>query len=182
MQVEQDGKVIFIRTWVASDGISTVQFLDQKSAEIYSAETGFPMADMFVVGIPLILKQIEEADPSLYIAEATPWVSELYHPEVSDELTWHDSEQLLLPYLSDVEATNSEEIEQPLSSELVAKIGTASYLLDWPFRDLAASTTEFLNAVLAYVETGLGPNGVELSREEAMQKAFEATGTKRFID
>ena len=146
--------------WVASDGITTVRFSDQKSAEIYCAQTGWNFSEML-----LVRQQVTVSEDGAIIVE--PWCNRM-DPNVECEVEGTWSETTYIPPANSMADGSTSEDDLPVTynSAHLREVGIASELLNWDFRDLAATETVRLNETLAYVMRCIN-EGTKPSQQEA---------------
>ena len=150
---------MFMDLWVATDGITTVRFSDYQSAEIYCAQTGWQTSDLYK-----IRQQVTVSEGGAITVE--PWCNRM-DPDVDTEIkgSWSEDGTFLPPAVSVASGQSEDDIPVIYSSTFLAKLGRASEMLDWDFRDLAATETNKLSEVLAYVEKCI-PAGKKPNRQE----------------
>jgi len=137
---------MFMDTWVATDGITTVRFSDLQSAEIYCAQTGWQTSDLWCIRQQLIVTPDGES------AIVEPWCNRM-DPDVDTEVqgTWLDH-VFVPPANSVANGTSEDDVPVTYSSEYLRQLGSISERLRWDFRDLAATEPTIYNNLVAYVK------------------------------
>jgi len=132
--------------WVATDGITTVRFSDQQSAEIYCAQTGWQVSDLYV-----IRQQVTVSSEGAITVE--PWRPRM-DPDVDTEVkgAW-SSDGVWLPPLNSMADGYVSEDDLPVTwrSEYLKELGAIAEQVKWDYRDLAASEEGNLAKLFIYV-------------------------------
>jgi hypothetical protein len=132
--------------WVATDGEITVRFSDQQSAEIYCAQTGWNVSDLYV-----IRQQVTVSSEGAITVE--PWRPRM-DPDVDTEVkgAW-SSDGVWLPPLNSMSDGSTSIDDEAITwrSEYLKELGAISEQLNWGFRDLAASESGNLWKLVTYV-------------------------------
>jgi len=120
--------------WVATDGITTVRFSDQQSAEIYCAQTGWQVSDLYV-----IRQQVTVSSEGAITVE--PWRPRM-DPDVDTEVkgAWSSD-----GYVSE------DDLPVTWRSEYLKELGAIAEQVKWDYRDLAASEEGNLAKLFIYV-------------------------------
>jgi hypothetical protein len=155
MQAENTQTKLYIGTWVATDGITTIRFLDLDSAKNYCSETGWPPEDMQYIATELTISE----QLGLQLATPQEWASQMDQEHENSKGKLIGSLWLPDPACLTAEDQNPPNRRQV---EILAR------RLDWPYRDLAASSDELLRLVQDYV-TGCDHNKSQPTREGALQ-------------
>ena len=153
---------MYIDLWVATDGITTVRFSDQQSAEIYCAQTGWNVSDL-----QKIRQQVTVSSEGAITVE--PWRSRM-DPNVECEVQGTWSEDTYIPPQNSMADGSSSEDDAPVvfTSQYLRMVGSAATQLHWDFRDLLATESDRLAKVLTYVAQ-CNKVGKNPQQEEAVQ-------------
>jgi hypothetical protein len=137
---------MFMDTWVATDGITTVRFADAQSAEIYCAQTGWNRSDLFC-----IRQQVQISEAGSVTVE--PWCGRM-DPNVDCEVQGIWLDHVFVPPAVSMSDGSLSEDDVPVtySVEYLRQLGSISERLRWDFRDLAATEPEIYSNLVAYVK------------------------------
>jgi len=147
--------------YVATDGITTVRFSDQQSAEIYCAQTGWNVSDLYV-----IRQQVTVSSEGAITVE--PWRPRM-DPDVDTEVkgTW-SSDNVYLPPLNSMADGSTSIDDEAITwrSEYLRELGAIAEQVKWDYRDLAASEDSNLAKLFTYIRA-CNAKGKKPSRRRA---------------